>query len=45
MGGEALVLVKALCPNIRECQDEEAGVCGLVSRGRGYGVGEVSERK
>jgi hypothetical protein len=35
MGGEALGPVKALCPSVEECQGQEAGVGGLVSRGRG----------
>jgi hypothetical protein len=35
MGGEALGPVKALCPSVGECQGQEAGVGGLVSRGRG----------
>jgi hypothetical protein len=39
VGGEALGPVKAQCPSVGECQDREAGVSGLVSRGRGYGVG------
>jgi hypothetical protein len=39
MRGEALGLVKALCPSVGECQDKEAGVGGLVSRGRGDGMG------
>jgi hypothetical protein len=34
MGGEALGPVKVLCPSIGECQGQDAGVCGLVSRGR-----------
>jgi hypothetical protein len=37
MGREALGPLKALCPSIGECQDQEAGVGGLVSRGRGEG--------
>ena len=37
MRGEALGLVKALCPSVGECQDREAGVGGLVIRGRGIG--------
>jgi hypothetical protein len=37
MGGEALVPVKALCPSVGECQGQEAGVGGLVSRGWGRG--------
>ena len=37
MGGEALGLVKVLCPSIGECQGQEAGVGGLVSRGGGRG--------
>jgi hypothetical protein len=38
MGGEALGPVKALCPSVRECQGQEAGVGGLVSRERGEGI-------
>jgi hypothetical protein len=34
-GGEALGLVKILCPIIGECQGQEAGVSGLVSRAMG----------
>ena len=34
VGGEALGPVKARCPSVGECQDREAGVGGLVSRGR-----------
>ena len=37
MGGKALGPVKAQCSSIGECQDQEAGVGGLVSRGRGMG--------
>jgi hypothetical protein len=36
MGGEALGPVKARCPSVGECQDKEAGVCGLMSRVRGW---------
>jgi hypothetical protein len=37
MGGEALGLVKIICPTTGECQVQEAGVGGLGSRvGRGY---------
>ena len=39
MGGEALGPEKAGCPSVGECQDREAGVGGLVSRGRGDGTG------
>ena len=39
MGGEALGPVKAPCPIIGECQDQEAEVGGLVSRGREDGIG------
>jgi hypothetical protein len=35
MEGEALGPVKAWCPSVGEGQDKEAGVGGLVSRGRG----------
>jgi len=38
--GEALGLVKILCPIIGECQGQEAGVGGLESRGRGEGLGD-----
>ena len=30
--------MKALCPSIGECQSQEVGVGGLVSRGRGEGI-------
>jgi hypothetical protein len=39
MGGESLGPVKALCPSIGECQGQEVGVVGLVSRGNGEGIG------
>jgi hypothetical protein len=35
MAGEALGSVKVLCPSIGECQGQEVGVGGLVSRGKG----------
>jgi hypothetical protein len=38
MGREALGPVEVLCPNIEECQNQEAGVGGLESRRRG-GIG------
>jgi hypothetical protein len=38
MGGEALVPVNVICPNIEECQGQEAGVGGLVSREVGEGI-------
>ena len=34
MGGEALGLVKMICPSTGECQGQEAGVGGLVNRGK-----------
>ena len=37
--------MKALCSSIGECQDREAGVGGLVSRGKGDGIGRFSEGK
>ena len=37
MGGEALGPLKGLCPNIVECQSQEAGVSGLVSTHREWG--------
>jgi hypothetical protein len=39
MRGVGLGLVNG--PSIGECQDKEAGVGGLGSRGRGYGIGGV----
>jgi hypothetical protein len=35
MRGETLVPMKAGCPSLGECQDREAGVGRLVSRGEG----------
>jgi hypothetical protein len=43
MGGEALGPLKALSPSLGECQDREAGVSGLVSKGRVDGM-EVFQR-
>jgi hypothetical protein len=37
---EALGPVKVQCPSIGECLGQEAGVGGLVSRGRGKGIGD-----
>jgi hypothetical protein len=45
MRGEVLCLVKARCPSVGECQDREARVGGLVSSGRGDGLGEFLEGK
>jgi hypothetical protein len=39
MGGDALLPVKALCPSVEEFQDQEAGVGGLVNRGKGEAIG------
>jgi hypothetical protein len=44
MGGEALGLVKIICPSTGECQDQEAGVGGLGSR-TGERYRGLSERK
>ena len=41
MRGEALGPVKARCPSIEECQNREAGVGGLVSRGKRDGIGGI----
>jgi hypothetical protein len=30
--------MKALCPSVGECQGQEAGVGGLMSKGRGEGI-------
>jgi hypothetical protein len=44
VGGEALDLVKIICPSIGECQDQEAGVGGLGSRvGQGEGIGDFQD--
>jgi hypothetical protein len=40
MGGEALGPEKALCPIIGECQGQESGVGGLMSRGKEKGIGD-----
>jgi hypothetical protein len=40
MGGEALGLVKVLCPSIGECQAQEAGV-GEQGKGGGDRGGET----
>jgi hypothetical protein len=45
MGGEALGPVKVLCPNIGECQGQEVGLGGLVSRGRRKGIFRGETRK
>jgi hypothetical protein len=37
MGRETLCPMKALCSSVGKCQGQE--VCGLVSRGRGEGIG------
>jgi hypothetical protein len=46
MRGETFGLVKVLCPSVGGCQDREAGVNGLISRGMGdgmWGGGEIFE--
>jgi hypothetical protein len=47
MKGEALCPIKGLCPIVEECQGQEVGAGGLVSRWRGewVGGGDFSERK
>jgi hypothetical protein len=45
MRGETLGPEKAGCPSVGECQDKEAGVSGLVSRGRGNMMGGGLEQK
>ena len=35
MGGQALGLVKIICPSTEECQGQEVGVGGLESRVQG----------
>ena len=43
MGGEAFGPVKGWHPSVSECLEREVGVCGLVSGGRGEGIGGSSE--
>ena len=43
MGGEALCPVKVLYPTIEECKRQEAGVGGLVSRGKGFSEGKLGK--
>jgi hypothetical protein len=47
MGGEALGPVKVLYPSIGECQGQEEGVGGLVSRkgrkDRGFSEGQLGK--
>ena len=42
MGGEALGLVKIICPNRGEHKGQEAGMCGLGSR-TGEGIGDFHD--
>ena len=44
MGVEALGAVNVLCPCTGECQCQEAGVGGLVSKGRGEAIVEFWRR-
>jgi hypothetical protein len=39
--GETLGPEKAQSHSVRKCQDREVGVGGLVSRGRGAGIGGI----
>jgi hypothetical protein len=39
MDGEALGPVKVICPSVGDCQDQDQGVSGLVSRGIAKGIG------
>jgi hypothetical protein len=39
MGGEAVGPMKSQCSNVWECQEREVGVGGLVSKGKGDGMG------
>jgi hypothetical protein len=43
MGGEAFGPVKLICPSIGECQGQEAGMGGLVSRNRGFSEGKLGK--
>jgi hypothetical protein len=44
MGEEALGPVKTLCPSVGECHGQEAGVGGLVNRGKGDRLGVFRSR-
>jgi hypothetical protein len=44
MGGEALGPVKVICPSIGDCQGQEKGVGGLVSKGMGERIGGFQRR-
>ena len=44
MGGAAIGPVGVQCPSIAECQDQEAGVGGLVNRRRSEGLGGFQRR-
>jgi hypothetical protein len=48
MGGKALGPVKVICPSRGECQGQEVGVGGLVSRdgggGREFSEGKLGKR-
>ena len=37
--------MKALCPTVGECQGQEVGVGGLVSREKGEGIREEGFRR
>jgi hypothetical protein len=45
MGGEALGLVKIMCPSTGECRGQEAGVHGEKNRagGGGGGIGDFQD--
>lgn len=45
MGEEVLDPVKAQCPSEMECQDQETGVGGLVSIGKGDRIGSSQRGK
>jgi hypothetical protein len=42
MGGEALGLVKIICPSIGECQGQEVGVGGVGSMAE-EGIGDFQD--
>jgi hypothetical protein len=44
MGGEALGIVKIICPSTGERQGQEAGEGGLGSGGGGEGIGDFWDR-
>jgi hypothetical protein len=45
MGGETFGTVKILCPSIGECEGQEVGIGGLVSRGSQEGIQRGNQKR